>query len=111
MQPDAEIFEVFRTRNLTLLVQAVATFIPQFSEKAAPLHALKWKEATWTWMEECQSSFELIKHELTSASVLITQDLSKPFRVQTDASDMEAVLTQNIDGVEHCLLLTSITGR
>lgn len=51
----------------------------------------------------------MIKHELTSASVLITQDLSKPFRVQTDASDigLGAVLTQNIDGVEHVIAYSS----
>lgn len=38
-------------------------FIPQFSEKAAPLHSLKRKGATWTWTEDFECSFELIKHE------------------------------------------------
>lgn len=29
-------------------------FIPHFSEKAASLHALKQKKATWIWTEQCQ---------------------------------------------------------
>lgn len=47
----------------------------------------------------------MIKHELTSAPVLIAPDFSKPFRVQTDASDigLGAVLTQDIDEVEHVI--------
>lgn len=36
-------------------------FIPNLSEKAAPLHALKQKKATWTWTDECHDSFDTIK--------------------------------------------------
>lgn len=60
-------------------------FIPNFSEKAASLHPLKRQEATWMWTEECQNSFELIKSELIHAPILIAPDLSKSFKVQTDA--------------------------
>ncbi len=84
-------------------------YIPQFSDKVAPLHALKRKGATWTWTEECQSAFEVIKHELISAPVLMAPDLSKSFRVQTDASEigLGAVLTQDIDDVEHVIAYAS----
>lgn len=40
-------------------------FIPNFSEKAAPLHALKQKNTTWIWSEQCQQSLDLLKMDLT----------------------------------------------
>ncbi len=51
----------------------------------------------------------MIKHELISAPVLMAPDLSKSFRVQTDASDigLGAVLTQDIDDVEHIIAYAS----
>ncbi len=56
------------------------------------------------WTEECQNSFELI-----NAPILIAPDLSKYFKVQTDASDfgLGAVLTQDIEGVEHVVTYAS----
>lgn len=36
-------------------------FIPKFSEKAAALHTLKQKNATWVWTDECQTEFDTIK--------------------------------------------------
>ncbi len=44
-------------------------FIPHFSEQAAPLHALKKKDARWEWTIGCQRA----------------PDFSRDFRVQTDA--------------------------
>lgn len=84
-------------------------FIPKFSEKAAPLHALKRKGATWTLTEECQKSFELIKQELTNVPILIAPDLKRPFKVQTDASDvgLGAIPTQEIEGIEHVIAYAS----
>lgn len=63
-------------------------FIPCFSERAAPLYALKQKNVKWEWTEQCQQAFNDIKHALMQALVLITPDFSQPFRVQTDASDI-----------------------
>lgn len=84
-------------------------FINRFSEKAAPLHALKRKGATWSWTEECQKSFELIKQDLTNAPVLMAPDLTKSFKVQTDASEvgLGAVLTQELEGAEHVIAYAS----
>ncbi|GAA6106553.1 uncharacterized protein LOC114135451, partial [Tachysurus ichikawai] len=78
-------------------------FISKFSEKAAPLHALKQQNATWAWTNECQKAFETIKQDLTNAPVLVPPDLTKSFKVQTDASEigLGAVLTQDPEGEEH----------
>lgn len=84
-------------------------FIPHFLEKAAPLHALKQKNSTWMWTEQCQCAFDTIKQDLVQAPVLIAPDFSKSFRVQTDASDigLGAVLTQEMAGEEHVIAYAS----
>ncbi|XP_053681478.1 uncharacterized protein LOC127161145 [Labeo rohita] len=84
-------------------------FIPDFSTKTAPLHALKRKDAEWKWTEECQRSFDLIKDELTRAPVLSTPNFDCSFKVQTDASNvgLGAVLTQEVDGQERVIAYAS----
>ncbi|KAI2663134.1 Transposon Ty3-G Gag-Pol polyprotein [Labeo rohita] len=84
-------------------------FIPDFSTKTAPLHALKRKDAEWKWTEECQRSFDLIKDEMTRAPVLSTPNFDCSFKVQTDASNvgLGAVLTQEVDGQERVIAYAS----
>uniref|UniRef100_A0A8C1PDC5 Gypsy retrotransposon integrase-like protein 1 n=4 Tax=Cyprinus carpio TaxID=7962 RepID=A0A8C1PDC5_CYPCA len=84
-------------------------FIPNFSEKAAPLHALKQKNTTWIWSEQCQQSLDLLKMDLTKAPILAAPDLEKSFRVQTDASEvgLGAVLTQEVEGIERVIAYAS----
>lgn len=84
-------------------------FFSHFSEKAAPLHALKQRNSTWIWTEQCQHAFDTIKKDLVQAPVLITPDFSKSFRVQTNASDigLGAVLTQDVEGEEHVIAYAS----
>ncbi len=84
-------------------------FIPQFSEKAAPLHALKQKNVTWSWTDQCLQAFDTLKQDLVQAPILITPDFTKPFCVQTDASNtgLGAVLTQESNGEEHVIAYAS----
>lgn len=84
-------------------------FIPHFSTKAAPLHALKQKKSTWIWKEECQQAFNIIKQDLTQAPVLLPPDFNKAFRVQTDASEIGlcTVLTQEMEDGERVISYAS----
>lgn len=84
-------------------------FFPNFSAKAAPLHALKQKKASWIWTEQCQHALEIIKRDLTQTPVLTPPDFNKTFKVQTDASEigLGALLTQEIEGEEHVVSYAS----
>jgi hypothetical protein len=78
-------------------------FIKDFAKIAAPLHNLTKKEDTFVWTEKAQSAFEELKHAFVSAPILKYADFSKPFVLETDASNyaMGCVLSQHFDGVQH----------
>ena len=86
-------------------------FVLNFAQTAAPLHKLtaeisekgRKKNSTITserWNGECQKVFNDLCTALTTAPVLAYPDFSKPFIVETDASDkgLGAVLSQKQDG-------------
>ncbi|CAH1257446.1 GIN1 [Branchiostoma lanceolatum] len=77
-------------------------FIKDFSKKAKPLTLLTRKHARFTWTEECANAFSELKQHLVSAPILAYPDFSKPFIVDTDASDvgLGGVLSQVQDGLE-----------
>jgi hypothetical protein len=70
------------------MVGFYARFIPDFSRRAAPLHALKKKGVPFCWDDECQSAFYILKQVLCEAPVLQPPDFSKDFILVTDASDV-----------------------
>ena len=74
-------------------------FVPDFSKVAEPLRRLTSPKVTWEWTEACQTAFETLKTKLTETPVLVFPDPSKPYLLQTDASDegMGAVLSQRDD--------------
>ena len=78
-------------------------FIPNFSSVAGPLHLLNHKDAPFVWSSSCQEAFELLKHLLTTASVLAYPNFEHSFILETDASGagLGAVLAQNIDGIPY----------
>ena len=54
---------------------------------AAPLTELLRKVIPWEWSNLCRGAFESLKEAMVNDPVLALPDNSKPFEVQTDASD------------------------
>jgi hypothetical protein len=87
-------------------------FIPHFSTVMSPINALltgKRKRQKTEWTPEAQEAFQKIKDALVSAPVLSSPDFSKPFVIQTHASDtgLGAVLTQELGGDERVIAYAS----
>ena len=77
-------------------------FIPLFSIKSAPLFALFKRENKFIWTQECQKkAFEYIKQHLSSPDLLIFPDFSRPFILQTDASEtgLGFVMGHEVEGI------------
>ena len=84
-------------------------FIPGFASVAAPLNALT-TEAEWNWTDECQKVFEALRTAIVEGVVQDHPDFSKPFIVDTDASEigMGAILSQVDDeGRERIVMVDS----
>lgn len=92
---------VQEVRQFLGLAQHYRRFCPRFSTIAAPLteltHGTGAKKRPVTWSANCEKSFQAVKDMLTSPPLLRLPDLSKPFRIETDASDfgVGAVLLQS----------------
>ena len=71
-------------------------FIPRYAIITAPLTRLLHKDVPWTWGEEEQRAFELVKEKLVQAPVLAMPNFEKPFVLQTDACEygISAILSQ-----------------
>jgi len=85
-------------------------FIKDFATIAKPLHKLTEKKQPFKRTEECQQAFAQLKHNLTTAPILALPDWSRPFIVDTDASDtgIGAVLSQtSANGQEHVISYAS----
>ena len=79
-------------------------FIQNFATKARPLHHLTEKSVHFKWTSECQEAFNALRTQLVSTPVLAYPDFTRPFLLDTDASDsgIGAVLSQQDDaGLEH----------
>ncbi|XP_022975335.1 uncharacterized protein LOC111474513 [Cucurbita maxima] len=62
-------------------------FVEGFSRRAAPLTELLKKDHPWSWSNKCQMTFEDLKATMTRDPVLRLVDVTKPFEIETDASD------------------------
>ncbi|MCO5604546.1 hypothetical protein L7F22_058713 [Adiantum nelumboides] len=80
------------------LVGFYRKYVRDYAKIVVPMtDQLKGKGKTFTWGEEQQRSFEKLKIALASAPILAIVDPTKPFVVETDASDraIGAVLLQD----------------
>jgi hypothetical protein len=82
------------------MVSWYGKYVRDLSQLAAPLNALKKKNAKFHWCTECEKSFKSIKNAICSDTILHFPDYSQPFYVQTDASDLGlgACIYQIING-------------
>jgi hypothetical protein len=79
-------------------------FIKGYSKITTSLTTLTWKDKPFSWNPTAQAIFDTLKMAFTSAPILIHLDPTKPFIVETDASDfaLGAILSQfGIDGLLH----------
>ena len=76
-------------------------FIPNYAATASPLYNLLNKNVQWNWNSECDNAFQTLRHQLTSAPLVIFPDMNKPFVLTVDASDQQlgaALLQENSVG-------------
>ncbi len=83
-------------------------FVKGFASTAAPLNALRKKEVSWEWTDECQDAFDSLKKSLVSPPILGYPRFTKEagmFYIDVDASDTAAggILSQMQDGQEKVL--------
>ncbi|KAK3889435.1 hypothetical protein Pcinc_006571 [Petrolisthes cinctipes] len=78
-------------------------FCPNFSAAAAPLTRLTSRSTPFCWTEDCQMAFNQLKNYLVQDPILLSPDFTKPFVLQTDASDIAvgAVLLQGKNDLLH----------
>nr|XP_048317915.1 uncharacterized mitochondrial protein AtMg00860-like [Ziziphus jujuba var. spinosa] len=74
-------------RSFLGLANYYRRFVRGYSKKATPLTELLKKEIPWVWSKECEGAFEDLKEPMIKDPVLALLDITRPFKVQTDASD------------------------
>ena len=85
-------------------------FVKGFADIARPLHRLTERNAVFLWTCECQTAFDTLRVALTSAPILAYPDYTRPFILDTDASNsgIGGVLSQrDADGEEKVIAYAS----
>ncbi|GBG87794.1 hypothetical protein CBR_g45950 [Chara braunii] len=99
LEPEATKVEVIQKWPQPANVRELRSFLglPKFSIIARPLSRLTSKNVSYTWDEECTTTFEALKEALVSHPVLRIADPKLTFVVTTDASlyGIGAVLQQD----------------
>ncbi len=81
------------------LINFSLRFVPHLATITQPLRNLLVKGHIFNWTSDCQQSFEHVKRLVQQVSTLSHPDFTKPFKLQTDASNhgLGAVLLQQDD--------------
>lgn len=92
-------------RGFLALLNFLRRFIPNLSDKTAPLNEMLKKDAKFLWTEERNTAFLSLKQCLVEPPVLSVPNFDLPFEIRTDASDyaLGAVLLQH-DGEGYRIL-------
>src|ERR1700724_2672312 len=74
-------------------------FIKDFSKIATPLHKLTRKDHPWSWTDDCQKAFNILKRRFTDEPILAMVDTTKRMWIESDASDFAtgAILSMECD--------------
>ena len=62
-------------------------FVKDFAKIAKPLHRLTERTTRFAWTQQCQEAFEELRRRLVSSPILAFPDFTRPFILDTDASD------------------------
>ena len=85
-------------------------FVDHYSSIAKPLEEITGKNAQFSWNSNRQDAFVALRRALVTAPVLKIPDVSRPFRVVTDASDFAiagVLLQQDLDQAWHTVAYNS----
>ena len=63
-------------------------FVPDISKIAKPLTELAKKDEPYVSTEAREEAFQILKQNLVTAPVLVQPDITKPFEVYCDASNV-----------------------
>ena len=98
-------------RSFLCLCSYYSRFIKDFACTAKPLHRPTGKDEKFVGSTECREAFDSLKAKLIGSPILSYPDFSKPFILDTDASDtaIGAVLSQMQGGQEKVTAYASRT--
>lgn len=91
--------DVHDVRRFCGMVQYLAKFVPDLAAAADPLRALTRKDTPWSWSDERETAFKVIKAKVSEASLLCHYDPRKELTLQTDASQNGLGVALLQDGV------------
>jgi len=77
---------VHKVRQWMASVNWLSKFMKDVHRTMAPIQHLTRKGAKFEWNDECQHAYEKINRQLQDLPNLTTPDITKPFRLYTDAS-------------------------
>jgi hypothetical protein len=85
-------------------------FIKGYAQITKPMEKLLKKDCHFSWIEECQQSFDTLKQKIVIVPILVFPDWTKKFHVHVDASSIAlgAVIAYPGEGdIDHLLSFSS----